>query len=269
MRRTDYASAVVAALVAGLLLGTIANATESVLVAQDDASDSAYDGGDWSTGDNGGFGFGAWTIGVTGSAGTFLATSANNGNGDGPGIDTTPGPRAWGTWAESDYSGGQNSTVDGHRSMPAMLVGSTFSISMDNGWMNGTGDDGTDADVGFNLRTSGFSDRLTFYFHGGDGSYTVYDAATWRSTGVAFTEAGLRIDITLTAADTYSMDIVHLGTGTTNNMTGTLDNSGLIEDVRVFNHASKRFNGDGYESDQFFNSMSLVSPPRGAIVLIH
>lgn len=49
--------------------------------AFDYANDPVYDDG-WGTGDDGGTGFGAWTLGDSGSHGHFIATSTTNGDGD-------------------------------------------------------------------------------------------------------------------------------------------------------------------------------------------
>lgn len=81
---------------------------EATVIAQDTASDAVYDDG-WQTGDNGGFGFGAWTIRTTTGGndafnGVFVGSSTGNGDGDSNGdgdINTSPGNRALGLYANS------------------------------------------------------------------------------------------------------------------------------------------------------------------------
>src|SRR5579859_1443586 len=82
----------------------LAQNASAVIVAQDEADNSPYTSG-WSTGQNGGTGFGAWTLTQTspgnGSVnGQFIGTSANNGDGTtNPNIDT--GGKAFGEYGNS------------------------------------------------------------------------------------------------------------------------------------------------------------------------
>ena len=91
-----------------LALAQAAQAQLPPPTAADTASHPAYDppSPEWTTGDNGGFGMGPWTLNPasnTSQNGFFVGSSiGNNGmsgdtNGDGD-INTIPGPRAWGLY---------------------------------------------------------------------------------------------------------------------------------------------------------------------------
>ena len=121
-----------------LLLSHTAQAQLPPPTAQDTASDSAYDPPPpgWNNGDNGGFGMGPWTLNPalnTPQNGFFVDDSTgNNGtsgdtNGDGD-INTIPGPRAWGLYANS----GQTASAVRDFNLP-FTPGSVFEIFMDNG----------------------------------------------------------------------------------------------------------------------------------------
>lgn len=213
-------------------------------LAADDASDTAYDDG-WGTGDNGGSGFGAWSLSNTGgNSGHFVGASGNNAGGSGN-IDT--GGRAWGAYANS------GETADGTRPFSGPLsVGQTFSIAMDNGWIGG----GT---VGFGLQNSSSQNRLEYYFVGGSPNYTIQDNSGSVDSGLGFTGDGMTVAVTLTGANSYLLTI---DGGTA--ITGTLANSGGIDRVRVFNFDA----GSGGNNDAFFNSISIVPEPSSLVLVL-
>ena len=176
--------------------------------AQDTASDSAYGSPspEWTTGDNGGFGMGPWTLSPasnTPQSGFFVGSSiGNNGvsgdtNGDGD-INTVPGNRAWGLYANS----GQAASAVRDFNLP-FTPGSVFEIFMDNGDVQAGGK------VGFALQNSAGQDLLEVYFVGGDTQYTVH-GNTPISSGVSFTREGVQVVITLTTASTYQARLTRL-----------------------------------------------------------
>ena len=110
--------------------------------AADNAADAVYAKPypQWVDGDNGGFGFGPWSLRPTsngGSSGFFTSTATQNGNyPSGGGIDTTsgftPSPTSWGLYGNNS---GSPDTAVASRSFTggSLGVGQAFSIGMDNG----------------------------------------------------------------------------------------------------------------------------------------
>lgn len=227
-----------------LLMTAVGSVPAHAALAWDNAAQGAYSDG-WAGGDNGGSEFGAWTLSGTGSYGFFVGTSANNGDGGGN-IDTSG--KSWGLWANS---GGLAQAVRAFNSV--LAVGQTFSIGMDNGWVQDGGS------VGFALRNASGQERFRFYFSGGDTVYRINDSTTGDSTTIGFTDDGLSIAFTLTAADAYSVAIT-AGGGSPVTITGTLGASGSIADLRLFNSNA----GPNYQRDLFFNSLQVVPEPTHA-----
>jgi hypothetical protein len=243
-------TAALAIVVGGLFA---ARPTSAAVIASDDASDSAYDDG-LDDGDNGGFGFTAWNRfpdANGANSGWFVGSSANNGDGDGNAdndIDTAG--EAWGVYASN------SNLADAFRGFQQSLqVGWTFSIAMDNGFIDSGGS------VGFGLRTAGGADRLEFFFGGGSSNYTLNDSAGVADSGIGFTDEGLDLVFLLTGADTYKLSVTTLGNGATTTFTGTLSSSGAITNVRLFNFNA----GSGSSNDAFFNSLVITTPTPAAL----
>jgi parallel beta-helix repeat protein len=246
-RRTTLASAF------GILL-LLAHTAQAQLpppTAADTASHSAYDppSPEWTTGDNGGFGMGPWTLNPasnTPQSGFFVGSSTgNNGTGgdsntDGD-INTAPGSRAWGLYANS----GQTASAVRNFLAP-FTPGSVFEIYMDNGDVQSGGT------VGFALRNGAGQELLEVYFVGGNAQYTVHGNAPVPS-GVNFTREGVRVVITLTTASTYQATLTRLVDGAGNTVSGTLrNNPGPISQLRLFNANA----GAGSDNDLFFNRIT-------------
>lgn len=213
-------------------------------VATDNAGDPVYDNG-WQTGDNGGTGFGAWTL--NGGAGTafFVNSSTLNAGGSSGGIDT--GGRALGMFANNDLAEAIRPLTGG-----SLLVGQSITLQLDNGFIQSGGS------AGFDLRDSTGNARLSFYFQGGGTNYTVFDSMGTRDSGVGFTGNGLSIAFTLTGTDTYSISITPNGGGTTvvsNNLAGTAG-TGIV-DMRFFNFNA----GTNQDSNFYINNLAVVPEP--------
>jgi hypothetical protein len=247
---------------------SLASAARATIIASDNASSAAYNNG-WTTGDNGGFGFGAWSFITPAGTSAFTGDSTANGGGGGAGINTTTDPfanvnlpaRSWGLSSTNTPP-----AIDPHRSIPNMTLGSTFRLSMDNGYINNVHDpQGGGGEVGFNLRST-TTDRFQFLI-GDYGKYQYVDGTSFHDTGINQTESGLDLVFTLTGVDTYSFSMIFAGTTITNTFTGTLNNSGLINDVRVY--AQNTYRGFGAASDYaYFNSMSLDVIPEPSTVML-
>lgn len=223
MRIAASHMAVSAGVCLALLLGSLrqAHAQLPPPTASDTASDSAYDydlPSPWITGDNGGFGMGAWTLQTTSfnppENGHFVGSSTgNNGtdgdtNGDGD-IDT-PGSRAWGLYANS----GQTAEAIRDFDQP-FTPGSVFEIWMDNGDVQSGGT------VGFALQNASGQELLEVYFVGGAAQYTVH-GSTPIVSGVGFTREGVRVIITQTTASTYQATLIRLVDGASVTVSGDL-----------------------------------------------
>lgn len=229
------------------------------VIAMDDASDSAYDSG-W--GGNGGFGFDPWSFTTESGSGVFVGNAASNGDGDGNADgDINTAGRSWGMFSEP----GRLSTATRSFSFGSLPTRSTLRIAMDNGFINGPFDGGSDGSFGFGLRSGG-TNRFEFFFRGGDTTYSVNDSAGISATSVGFTDEGLNLEFTLTADDNYSLSITPLG-GSSTVVNGTLAATGGIDDLRLFSFSTQRFVSDS-AADGFFNSISVEEIPEPSSLLM-
>jgi hypothetical protein len=135
-------------------------------------------------------------------------------------------------------------------------VGSTFTVDLDNGFIN------TGNAVGFVLRNGNASStvadyltgaRFQFYFVGGDSTYTISDNAGAQDTGIPYTGTGLHLELTLTSTDTYTLIVTDNATGVTTTFAGTLAGSGTLDSLALFNSNA----GSGSSFDAFFNSLEV------------
>ena len=164
-------------------------------------NDSPANYSTWANGLTGGTGFGAWSLTSSGSGGHFLAENPANLN-----VGSTTG---FGLWANN----GGTSTATRNFNTP-MAAGDSFALRFDNNWL----DNGSE--VGFALADNAGNVKFRFYFVGGEARYRITDATTARDSGIAYTDAGLNLTLTLNSASNYT-----LSTGTVN-ITGTLAAAG-------------------------------------------
>ncbi|MDO1500598.1 MopE-related protein [Winogradskyella maritima] len=195
-----------------------------------------------------GDGFGDWNFfrqnNNDATGGFFVATSNQNGDGDAnnDGDINAGNGNSWGMYANSgDF-------VSATRDFDfAMSVGDSFSIKMDNGFIDG----GT---VGFGLQNNAGQDLIEFFFKSGESQYTLKggDALSdTGNTGVAFTDEGLFLRFTLTDSDTFSVEIINEQTQAITVIERDLffnpDQS--VSKIRMFNSTA----GSGPQRDAFFN----------------
>jgi len=277
---------------AGMTLALAITATsQGANLAFDNASAYAYDDG-WQTGDNGGYGWGPWTLQSTGFAGFFVATSTSNGNGvdDGfigglPGdddIDTQVGPnpdnsagfgdpvpnttiaRSLGMF--SDNTSGP-SRADAFRSFTGgpLTVGQTFTIAFDNGDMI----PGPGATIGIGLLNAGGDTlwQLT-YSATGSGFYRYTDGSIFpNDTSVEFGTEGLSLAVELLAPDMFRMDLMRLD-GMFDSVTGFLiPNVDMDMDIAQIHVFSDRAGSDP-SSHFFINSMEVIPEPSSAMLVL-
>jgi hypothetical protein len=214
--------------------------------ASDNATDTVYNDG-WTTGDNGGTGFAAWTLGnnATGSSGFFIGSSANNGTSPSGNIDVSG--ESFGIFANTGAVATANRSFTGG----SMLAGQTFTLQLDNGFIDGG------ASVGFNLLNASGTDRFTFQFIGGQASY-VYNIGDGnnQSTSIGFTDGGLTVAFTLGNNNAFSLSVTPNG-GSTSIFNGTLAASDITQ-VQLFNSNA----GSGSSHDAFFNNLALTAVPE-------
>ncbi len=223
----------------GMMIGLLLGATSAFasLLAFDNPSAWDYNDG-WQTGDNGGYGFGKWSLGLTnpaqgGQNGHFMGDSTLNGDALDNGIvnglpndgdvNTMMGPvpdwsalspappllpnvsvpRAWGMYANS----GQ--TADAIRPFTGSLaVGQTVICNLDNGWIQGG------STVGVGLQNAAGQNLWELFFTGGNPSYTVNDAGGAILTPVPFGDEGLNIAFTLVAPNAYQLTMTQFNGNT-------------------------------------------------------
>ena len=220
----------------------------------DDASAAAYAGG-WFDGDNGGMGFSPWVLTATGPIGSqyngFYIGSSTTNSGS-PGIDVSGD--SWGIYANNNnYAAAYRDFAFG-----PLRVGQSFSLSMDNGYID------SGSYVGFVLRNGNATDgpfdyntgaRFEFLFIGGNDDYYIFDAGQ-QDTGIFFTNSGMQLIFTLVTADTYSLQVVE--NDTTNSYSGSLSGTAGsgINSIAIYNFNS----GGSPDNDCFFNSFKITGP---------
>lgn len=270
--------------VCAVLLASITGLAASAIAANpaaDDASRPAYDSG-WTNGQNSGFGFGPWVFYTqitqpNEGAGHFVATSGGN-----PDLNNiasgTPG-RAWGTFSNEAFTGGNDLQLTAAiRSFTGgpLAVGQTFTVKFEHGfiqsgnlnpefgprvggWVGVTLRNGTIAQfIEDPLQPFGnISGTWGFGFQGGATNYLVYDniSPSGRATSVPFTVDGLIVEFTLNTVNpldgsNYTAVIKSAANGNIlDTINGSIGNSAV--------DAFGLYNRNAEFADVFFNSAAL------------
>jgi hypothetical protein len=119
---------------------------------------------------------------------------------------------------------------------------------LDNNWID------SGSRVGLSLAAAGGTNRLNFYFIGGQNTYRIDDAASNRDSGLAYTEAGLLLTFTMTGTNTYSLD-----TGSSV-LSGTLASGGPITQLVVYNtNAGTGTERNFYVGDMTFSEQQMTT----------
>ncbi|HMS56225.1 MAG TPA: PEP-CTERM sorting domain-containing protein [Fimbriimonadaceae bacterium] len=226
-------------------LATIA-ASQGYAIVFDCAADPAYNDG-WQSGDNGGLGFGAWSLNSSSNSGHFIATSNNNGGGGGVGIDTIG--VSWGMYANSgDISSASRSILN------PLAVGETFFMNFDNGWIN----DGSLVQTGLSM--AGFGSVIRFT--GGTSNYELVDTTGTATSTISFTDGGLLAEWVITSSTSYDFRLTRLN----DNAVWTTSRSigGTAFDRFIFTNSNA---GSNSPHDAFINSTGVVPEPSSLLVL--
>ena len=237
----------------------------SAQIAADYATDPTYAGG-WSAGQNGGYGFGAWSFYGTDltPAGQYQGMSSSS-----------PLGTAWTLFNLSSTSGLAN--AGRAISEPGGLqVGQTFETVIDNpttthfyrGWgisfNNGTDNNPGGDSTGQQLAAYHFE-----YFN--YGQWTVSDLSGNTGTTLYNTDtavAGMKLDVTLTSATTYSLTMTPLGgSARPYTQTGTLIGGDPINWIQfqLYNTASS---GLSDTANNFEISSMTIVPEPSSLALI-
>lgn len=228
-----------------LFLILLSTPTLSQTCNNSDASATTYNDG-WQNGENDGAGFGPWSLSGTSNSGFFMGSSTNNGDGDSNGDgDINTSNRAFGLFANS------SNLASASRSFNQNLgIEDTFSLDMDNGWI-----DGTNAEVGFDLRNLSNEILFQFYFNQGDANYTLNVNGGEQDTGIGFTDEGLSILFTRTGVDTFDLLVVKKDGGTSTTLSGTFFNTTSNDPagMTLFNFNA----GGGSQRDAYFNNFEI------------
>jgi hypothetical protein len=236
--------------------------SESLVIAEDDASNSAYTAG-WDNSKSGGSGFGNWSLTTEGNdnerhSGFYIADTKNNP--DLNGIDK--GGKAFGLFANGP---GFEQAV-GYRAFDKPLQkGNSFSFMMDNGTFEKKfdKDDPTPGSIGLVLRTSNANSSVADYnkdavfefgYYNGKDNYQVYDGsgADKADSGVPFTDVGISVTVTITGPDTYDLEIQTLKDKKLTKLPGRkLSSAGSIQSFAIFDR-------NGEKNDAYFNQFQVA-----------
>lgn len=258
-----------------LALSTVAlhqHSALAIVAASDNSGNATYNSG-WSTGTNGGSGYGAWTLQSTsGSGGFFQASATNNDNGGSSSANINAGGDSFGMFANSSARAAGYRPFNLTTSETALQPGYVFSWKMDNGGVDDPG-----SSVGLSLRngnangdaTDGtlFSGRrFGFEFQQGNANYKIVDSTGIRDTGINFTRTGLLMNLSLTSLDSYALHVYDVNSGGlagsfTGTFAGTLGSA--INSFAIYD----RFAGSGGNRDAFFNTFTVTAIPEASPLL--
>ncbi len=225
------------------------------IFASDNASQSAYTGGNLN-GQNGGFGYGAWaTNDLTTFRGTFVGDAKNNSGGANAATPSgnfinTVGAKSFGLFANTSNTSDDTRTITG-----GLATGRTLSLDFDSGFANGS------SSQGFSFRNSSGNNVFEFFYDAAAGKYRINDSAGVTSTTQGFTGDGLHTEFTQTSATGYIFTISGPGI-TTQSFTGSVVNATggtSIDRFRTFDFNSPSSDTSS-DFNAFFNSPTVTLP---------
>ncbi|HEX8078545.1 MAG TPA: hypothetical protein VF511_12080 [Chthoniobacterales bacterium] len=237
-----------------LCLATAGLNAAPINIAEDDAS--GY-GGSW--GKSGGSGFGDWTFTNEGNdenrhSGFFIATTDNNKDLNG----IVKEGKAFGLFANG--SGFEQAVA--YRAFEKPLgVGDSFSFMMETGNFEKKfeKDEGGGA-IGLVLRSGNANSSVEDYNKGalfeighyqGKSNYQIYDGSDKTDSGVAFSDEGISVTVTVTGSDTYDLEIQTMKDKNVTKLPGRkFSSSGSIESFAIFDR-------NGEKNDAFFNQFQV------------
>jgi hypothetical protein len=271
---------VASAIAACVLLA--ASGARGATLASDHAADPAYSdpsnvnyAGGWNEGGqpDGGSGFSQWTLTTTSApvsnpgatAGFFLGTSADNGNGHSGNIDSAG--KAWGMYANG------NRTARAQRFLNnALNLGEQFSFDLDTGYIDSSMLDE------LTLNNSNGVNLLEIGFQGGQNDYFVKDSSGFIDSGIGFTSDGLHVAMLLTDLNHYSLTITAQyagGSPVTKVVAGELVqdnfNNESIDNLNFYNsNAGNGQQGNLGSNNFYFNNLQIIdaTPEPASLCLL-
>jgi hypothetical protein len=250
-------------LLATFLAGSSLLQAEPANIASDDTAQDAYSGG-WPT-DKAGGGFSAWTHrtsvggGADTYAGFFIASKDKNPDIKGAGVND----KAFGLFANG---AGAEAAVAFRSFDKSLAVGDTFSCTIQVGGTmakKSSSDEGAPGEIGFTLRT-GSENGITDDYNKGERfqfvqvkdtvNYQIRDGGDSPDSGVAVTDGGVTVKVTLTSPDAYDLEIVTLNDAKSTKLTGRKLAGAAGSAIDSF----CIFNRNGESSDGYFNSFSVT-----------
>jgi hypothetical protein len=226
MKKFLTAAAASVALISGASAANIAN---------DNASTANYPSGAWTTGSNGGVGFGAWALTTSTSSGGFAGSYI--------------GGTALGNPSFGIYSGGNASAgFVAYRPFTggSLAPGQSFSVTLAN-----TTTISVPGQIGLSLM-SGASARWTLKFVGGGQNWLLNDGQNDFGAGQAFAaNTPLTLNFTYNGGNSYSYSF---GTGSGNNFIANADISNLNA-VQFFS------TNQGPDQNMGFNNLQVIPEP--------
>jgi hypothetical protein len=253
-------TAAVACAVSGATALLTGHCSGQTTLASDSATDPAYSGG-WSAGQNGGYGFGAWSFNGTDAtpAGTYQGISTSSSLGT-----------SWSLMANSSSSGLANA---GRSITGGLQAGQTFQLTLQNPVNNA----GTYTYRGFDILFTGGTDNNV----GGDNTsairISVFDyfnsAMNWNITdasshpnsslsAITTGASGMILDLTLNSSTAYTLTLAPQSNPSSPYLTfsGTLASSIDYVDFRDYNTASS---GPTDTANNFnIGSMGITAVPE-------
>lgn len=237
-------------------------ARDRMILAEDDASNTAYKSG-WSSA-SAGLGFRDWTLRTLkeqtrdSNAGFYIAEKAGNHDLNGVAIRG----KAFAMYANGH---GFEAAAAFRLLKKPLAVGQTFSFLLEHGAFEkkSAHDDPAKGAIGITLRSGNASENAADYNKGarfefgcyeGSATYRIFDGGTEHDTGVALSNGGLSISLTLVTADTYDLEITKLADMKTTTLPGRKlggTAGGKIESFCVFDR-------DGEKSDAYFNGFQIT-----------
>ena len=243
----------------GLLLGAQLAGAEPTNIAEDDAAHSGYSGS-WGNDKNGGSGFAAWITTSEGTgadqhAGFFIADTSSNSDLNGIAKEN----KAFGLFA----NGAAFEQAVAYRAFNKPLeTGDSFSFMMETGGFEKKSDKDTAGGgaIGLVLRSGTASSSPADYNAGamfefghyqGTTNYQIHDGTQNADSGVAFTDSGVIVTVTLTGSDTYDLEIQTAKDKNLTKLAGRkFKSTGSIESMAVFNR-------NGEKNDAYFNGFQI------------
>jgi hypothetical protein len=233
---------------------------ESAVIAEDDASQSAY-GGSWDNSKNGGSGFSNWSLTTEGNdnerhSGFFIADTKNNQDLNG----IQKNDKAFGIFANGS---GFEQAVACRAFEKPLQTGDSFSFMMETGAFDKkfATDDPTPGSIGIVLRSSNANSSVADYnkdavfefgSYNGKSNYQIYDGSDNSDSGVAFTDAGVSVTVTLKGGDSYDLEIQTMSDKKVTKLPGRkLKSAAPIQSFALFDR-------NGEKSDAFFNQFQIA-----------